>query len=155
MKQLTLLFLRDNDKILLAMKKRGFGAGRWNGVGGKLDEGENIEQAMIRETEEEIGVTPVDYTHVADILFHELHDGLIAEMHVSVFTATKWQGEPSESEEMAPQWFDLSEIPYQEMWPDDPHWLPQVLAGKKLRAQFELDENDGIMSKQVTEVDEL
>ena len=47
-KTLSLLFLRREDEILLAMKKRGFGKGRWNGVGGKVEVGESIEQAMIR-----------------------------------------------------------------------------------------------------------
>ena len=67
----TLLFLRRNDEILLAMKKRSFGKGNWNGVGGKLDTGETIKQAMIRETEEEIGVTPTAYKQMAQIAFDE------------------------------------------------------------------------------------
>ena len=57
MKLSTLCFLIEDDRILLAMKKRGFGEGKWNGVGGKVNEGETVEAAAIRETEEEIGVT--------------------------------------------------------------------------------------------------
>lgn len=155
MKQLTLLFLRRNDDVLLAMKKRGFGANKWNGVGGKLDPGETVEQALVRETQEEIGVTPLEYIHVADITFSEPFEGRKTEMHVSVFTAEKWEGEPTESEEMAPQWFSVDAVPYETMWPDDPFWLPQVLAGKKLRASFELDEHDTIIQKSVQEVAEL
>ena len=40
MKLVTLLFLRRDGQILLAMKKRGFGEGKWNGVGGKVEPGE-------------------------------------------------------------------------------------------------------------------
>jgi len=59
--ELTLLFLIKDDQILLAMKKRGFGAGRFNGVGGKVEPGETIEQALIRESQEEINVTPIEF----------------------------------------------------------------------------------------------
>lgn len=155
MKQLTLLFLLRDNQILLAMKKRGFGAGRWNGVGGKLDEGETVEQALVRECEEEIEVTPNDYQKAAEIIFHEHHDGEQKAMQVHIYTCTDWAGEPTETEEMAPKWYDLSEIPYEEMWPDDPFWLPQVIEGKKLRCEFELDAMDQIVKTSVEEVEAL
>ena len=52
----TLVLVHQGEKVLLGMKKRGFGQGRWNGFGGKLHEGETIEQAAKRETFEEAGV---------------------------------------------------------------------------------------------------
>jgi 8-oxo-dGTP pyrophosphatase MutT (NUDIX family) len=154
-KLLTLLFLRKNDQVLLAMKKRGFGEGRWNGVGGKLDAGESIEAAMIRETQEEIGVTPTSYEKVADIRFDELFKGEPTLMHVHVYLADKWDGEPTESEEMKPEWFTVGNIPYDDMWPDDPYWLPSVLEGHKISAEFTLDENDRITSHSVETVAKL
>ena len=36
LRQATICLLRKNDEVLLAMKKRGFGVGKWNGVGGKV-----------------------------------------------------------------------------------------------------------------------
>lgn len=154
-KTLSLLFLRRDDQILLAMKKRGFGEGRWNGVGGKVEGGETIETAMVRETEEEIGVTPTEYEKVGDIRFDEYFKGEPTLMHVHVFVATKWHGEPTESEEMAPNWFNLTEIPYATMWADDPYWLPAVVEGKKISADFKLDEKDAIISYEVKEVEEF
>ena len=151
-KTLSLLFLRKDNQLLLAMKKRGFGEGRWNGVGGKVETGESVEQAMIRETEEEIGVTPTVYEQVADIRFDEYFKGEPTLMHVHVFTATEWTGEPAESEEMAPKWFSTDEIPYDDMWPDDPFWLPEIIAGKKVSADFKLDEKDVIVSHTITVV---
>lgn len=60
MQQVTLCFLMrtmaGENEILLAMKKRGFGVGKWNGVGGKPQDGESIEKAAIREMQEEISV---------------------------------------------------------------------------------------------------
>lgn len=151
-KTLSLLFLRKDDQILLAMKKRGFGEGRWNGVGGKVEEGESIEAAMIREAQEEIGVTPTVFEKVGDIRFDEYFKGEPTLMHVHIFTATKWEDEPTESEEMKPQWFSTQAIPYDSMWSDDPHWLPQVIEGKKVSADFKLDESDAILSYDVKEV---
>ncbi|MFZ2126337.1 MAG: 8-oxo-dGTP diphosphatase [Candidatus Microsaccharimonas sp.] len=151
-KTLSLLFLRKDDEVLLAMKKRGFGEGRWNGVGGKVEEGESIEQAMIRETQEEIGVTPTAYQKVGDIRFDEFFKGVPTLMHVHIFIASEWTGEPAESEEMAPKWFKTDEVPYDDMWPDDPYWLPQVLQGKKISADFKLDESDTIVSHDSKEV---
>lgn len=152
MKEQTLLFLLREGEVLLAIKKRGFGKGRWNGVGGKLDYGETVEQALIRECQEEIKVTPQSYEKAANILFHEQIEGELKTMHVSVFTCTKWNGEPGETEEMAPKWFNLSDIPYEEMWPDDSYWLPLVLSGKKLECEFHLDQNDNVSEYSVKEV---
>lgn len=154
-KILSLLFLRKDDQILLAMKKRGFGEGRWNGVGGKVEKGELVEQAMIREAQEEIGVTPTIYEKVADIRFDEYFKGQPALMHVHVYIATHWTGRPTESEEMAPKWFAIRDIPYKDMWSDDPFWLPKVLYGEKISADFKLDEHDVIIDYVIKEVQEF
>ena len=151
-KTLSLLFLQRDDEILLAMKKRGFGEGRWNGVGGKVEAGESIEAAMIREAQEEIGVTPIEFEKVADIRFDEFFKGEPTLMHVHVFMSTTWSGMPVESEEMAPRWFTYSDIPYSDMWSDDHYWLPSVLGGKKISADFKLNESDAIISHAITEV---
>lgn len=37
---------------------------------------------------------------------------------------------------MQPAWFKLREIPYALMWSGDILWLPRVLAGEKLLAEF-------------------
>jgi 8-oxo-dGTP diphosphatase len=145
MKQNTLLFLLkpESDEILLAMKKRGFGAGKLNGVGGKVEPDEIIEASAVREAHEEIGVQilPENLKKVAEIKFSfdQKPDWSI---HCHVFLATEWKGEPMETEEMAPTWFKVAEIPYDQMWIDDKHWLPLVLEGKNIEASFGFN-NDG------------
>jgi mutator protein MutT len=131
------------------MKKRGFGEGRWNGPGGKVEPSEMIEQAMVRECQEEIGVTPLEYRKMAihDFVFP---DGQ-SDMQAHAFVCTKWEGEPAESEEMAPRWFDINKIPYKDMWQDDEYWLPQVLAGRKLHTRFTFDADDNMLTHQVHE----
>ncbi|HSW74363.1 MAG TPA: 8-oxo-dGTP diphosphatase [Candidatus Saccharimonadales bacterium] len=155
MKVCTLVFLRRDNEVLLAMKKRGFGAGRWNGVGGKVAENETIEQAMIRECQEEISVIPRVFTKVA---YHDFINDATAEpwhQAVHVYMCSEWQGEPRESEEMAPRWFKLSKIPYNDMWQDDQMWLPLVLQNKLVQSTFTFDEHDDILSAKIDLVDRL
>jgi mutator protein MutT len=145
----TLVFLIEGNNILLAMKKRGFGAGRWNGVGGKIEPGETVQEAMIRETEEEIVVSPLEYRSAAYLEF-KFPDGM-TDMVANVFICTGWDGEPLETEEMAPRWFKISEIPYDAMWQDDIYWLPQVLQGKFVRGEFTFDAQENMLSQKVHE----
>ncbi len=126
-----------DDKILLAMKKRGFGMGKWNGIGGKVEEGETIESAAAREVREEIGVmaNPAKMEKVGNVEFY-FKDKPEWDQQMHVFLVKDWEGEPKESEEMAPKWYSQNEIPFDSMWPDDKHWLPVVLAGKKFEGKF-------------------
>ena len=145
----TLCFLRKGNKILLAEKQRGFGQGKLNGVGGKLEKGETPEQAMIRETKEEIFVTPTKFDKVGEIEFDEFYKGAKTKLLMHIYFIYKWSGEPKESEEMKPSWFDVDKIPYNRMFPDDPHWLPIVLKGEKIKAYFDFDENWNLISKNI------
>jgi mutator protein MutT len=150
----TLLFLLRDDEILLAMKKRGFGANRWNGVGGKVEPGETLEQACVRECQEEIGVTPSQLEKVAEHDF-VFPDGM-SDMYVHAFISHTWEGNPVETEEMRPQWFKLSDIPYDNMWQDDKYWMPQVLEqGQKLRTVFTFDQDENMLDQKITIVDSL
>lgn len=152
-KHVTLLFLLKEDKILLAMKKRGFGAGRYNGIGGKIEPGETVEQAMIRECQEEICITPTNYWKVAEHDFVQDQGENAWRMYTHVYFTDSWEGEPQETEEMAPEWFALADIPYHTMWQDDEFWLPVVLEGQKLMGSFTFDEKDNMLSHQLTPVE--
>lgn len=154
LRQVTLTLLLTEKQILLAMKKRGFGTGKWNGVGGKANPGEAIIDAAIRETQEEIGVTPTNLELVATINFYHPYnlEGKGLNQQVQVFLCRKWCEEPKETEEMKPQWFDYDQIPYQEMWWDDEIWFPIILRGSKVRASFMFDENENIIDQVIEEV---
>jgi len=134
LKRTTIVFLVKADQILLAMKKRGHGVGIWNGVGGKLNDGETSKQSAIREAKEEVGVTPISLKEVGKIEFIFPPERNID--HTStVYLCDKWEGEPIETEEMRPQWFEVDKVPYDEMWESDATWLPKVLEGKKIKAR--------------------
>ena len=127
-KKLTLVFIIENEKVLLGMKKRGFGAGRWNGYGGKVEQGETSEQAAKREMMEEAKITSNKLEKYAIITFDLPKVDYFLEVHV--FKSLSHEGEPQETDEMRPGWFDINKIPYEEMWPDDKYWMPLFIAGK-------------------------
>lgn len=152
----TLLFLKSDNRVLLAMKKRGFGVGKWNGVGGKIEPGETIEQAMIRECQEEVEVTPTQWRQIAELDFVQDADTDNPwHMYGHVFLSEEWDGNPIETEEMMPKWFEIDKIPYHTMWDDDEFWLPQALAGQKMQGKFTYDIDDRVLTHEVNVVEEL
>jgi mutator protein MutT len=137
----------DGERILLAMKKRGFGVGKWNGLGGKVQVGETIRQAAIRELEEEACVSTKEENleHVATIDFH--FEDPSWDQQMRVFIVHEWIGEPQETDEMAPQWHPIKDIPYESMWIDDRYWLPRILAGEKLKGAFRFTKEGAEIAK--------
>lgn len=148
----TLLFLVERDRILLAMKKRGFGSGKWNGVGGKPEaDDQTIGQTARRETREEIDVDPGDMELVGSLDFFFLNNPDWNQT-VVVYFAKSWRGTPRETEEMKPHWYDKKNLPFDEMWADDRIWLPQVLSGKRVKAAFLFDENNELIEHEIEEM---
>lgn len=128
------------------MKKRGFGVDKWNGFGGKLQEDEDVRVAMVRELQEEAGVSVLpEHLKEAGTLEFRFKDNPDWDNFCYIFTTTTWTGEPSESEEMRPQWYLINALPFSEMWIDDPRWLPLVLAGKVIEGKFLFDKTGGAM----------
>jgi 8-oxo-dGTP diphosphatase len=133
-------------EVLLGMKKRGFGSGRYNGFGGKVEPGEDLKASAIRELYEEasIKVNPAKVSKVGELTFTfpYVPKEKNFDQIVHVYTAAEWEGEPKESDEMAPKWFAEHQIPYPQMWADDQHWLPLVLQGKFVTASFVFGKED-------------
>lgn len=151
----TLCFMIRDGRILLGEKKVGFGMGKFNGFGGKVKAGEEIEKAAVREIKEECGLRASGLKKVG-ILHFSLPQRMPArQLEVHVFSVNKFEGEVLESREMRPEWFALGAIPYERMWPDDRHWLPLFLKGKKFRGTFALGNNDVILSQSLDVVNQL
>jgi len=132
----TLLFVRRDDELLLIRKKRGLGAGKINGPGGRLEPGETPAAAAVREVQEELGITPLDAFPCGELSF-QFVDGY--SLHCHVFAAHAFTGEPVETEEALPLWTPVSALPYDQMWADDRLWLPHLLSGRPFRGRFLFD----------------
>lgn len=150
LRQATLCFLVKGDRVLLAMKKRGFGKDWWNGVGGKPNPGEDIKMAAIRETQEEINVTPQVLCKRAVLDFYNPHKP-DWDQQVVVYFVSDWLGEAQETEEMKPKWFNKTDLPLDVMWPGDRHWLPRALAGTNIKADLLFGEDGGLVEFKVVE----
>ena len=129
----TLMFVVKSGRILLIRKKRGLGAGKINGPGGRVEPGETPRDCAIRETMEELCITPLNVRTAGELFFHAED---MPRIHGYIFTASDYNGEPTETDEAIPLWYPLEDIPYQEMWEDDHIWLPLVLAGHVIDGWF-------------------
>ena len=132
----TLMLVIEPGRLLLIHKKRGLGAGKFNGPGGRIEPGETPIEAAIREVIEETCVKPLD-VHPAGELRFQFVDG--HSIHGYVFTARGIEGELRETPEAVPFWVPLSNIPYHNMWADDRIWVPLVLAGMPFVGRFLFD----------------
>jgi len=154
-RDVTIVFLIKKNKgkiseVCLAMKKRGFGINKWNGVGGKVGDKieETIEQGARREAQEEIGVYVLDLQKVAELTF-TCPDNTDWNQLTHVYLTENWDNEPSESEEMKPQWFNVDEIPYDLMWDGDELWLPTVLNGEFVKGTLEFGGNNTLQGHEI------
>ena len=142
----TLVLFRRPGEVLLGFKKRGFGAGKWNGFGGKVKPGEDVEAAARRELTEECGLTAGAMEKAAEIFFTFENDPLEIDMHV--FVCDEAQGDIAESDEMRPEWFPQDALP-SPMWADDPIWMARVFAGERLRGRISFRDYDTVISHEL------
>jgi 8-oxo-dGTP diphosphatase len=121
----------SRGEVLLGLKKTGFGAGKWVGLGGHIEDGEKPEAAAVREVQEESGlVVPADsLEHMASIEFlFPFRPSW--DQTAQVYLTWVFDGEPADSDEVSPRWFGEDELPLALMWDDAKYWLPAVLAGR-------------------------
>ena len=147
----TLLFVVREGQVLLIRKKRGLGAGKINGPGGKLDPGETPEQCAVRETEEELCVRATGLSEAGRLSF-QFVDGM--KLYCHVFRADDCLGEAQETDEAIPRWTPVDSMPFEEMWADDREWFHLLLSRRKFLGYFDFDD-DTMLSCRVDEVAEL
>lgn len=142
----TLMFIVKDGRILLIEKKRGLGAGKINGPGGKIDPGETPLQAVVRETQEELCITPHNPRKLGELRF-VMSD--CPDILCHVYRADDFTGTPTETDEAVPAWTALSEVPYERMWEDDRHWLPLLIDEQTFLGKF-IFEGEYMLWKELT-----
>ena len=139
----TVCYLCKENEVLLAIKGKHIGEGRWNGYGGGIEKGEEARKAAVRELKEEtdgVIVLPEHLEKIAEIDVHNTKgNGEVFVCKVHFYITKQWQGEVRETDEMLkPTWFDIDNLPLDEMMPADRKFLPLALKGKKIKAQLKL-----------------
>lgn len=154
-RRFTLALIHDaaSSRVLLGLKKRGFGAGKYNGFGGKVEPGETVAAAAARELAEETGGVTAPLERRGRLVFE--FDDVPEPWEVHVFYAASHAGTPAETDEMAPAWFDVDAIPFDEMWEDDYHWMPLLLSGALFVGRFEFTQTTTLVRWTLDRVDAL
>lgn len=149
----TLMFVIKGGQILLIMKKRGLGAGKVNGPGGRIDPGETPEQCAIRETQEELCVTPTGVEFAGELMFQFTGDNKLSghSIHGYVYRAADCIGTPTETNEAVPHWTPIDQVPYERMWQDDRLWLPLLIERKRFVGRFLFDDDAMLWHEVVAE----
>ena len=130
----TLVYLVRGESVLLIRKLRGHGAGKVNAPGGRVEAGESVEACAIREVAEEVGIRVDALALRALLRYHDPAEGFA--MAGFAFVSLDFHGTCARTAEADPFWCRADDIPYDEMWENDRVWLPRVLRGECLRADF-------------------
>lgn len=141
LKPRTLCFLMDWENVLLGLKKTGFGKWNYLWIWGKVEAWETIEEAVLRETLEEIHVKPLWIERCAIVNFYFPYVDNPAKWNQQgfVYIANSREWDISESDEVAPKWFAKGSLPLGLMWDDAKYRLPRILSWEKLQANFVFD----------------
>lgn len=112
-----------------------------------------VANVLVYRDKEEAGIAVDKLEKFGIITFEFENNPEMPEVHM--FCAKEFSGELIESEEMKPAWFDINNLPFDQMWPDDKFWMPLLLKGKKFRGKFLFDDYNKIIEHNLEIVKEI
>ena len=140
MKVATLAIIIKNNQVLLGFKKKGeIGSQTINGPGGKVEAGETLEECLVRETREEVGVeldeNKLEKTAVITFFVKEVPD-----FEVHIFRTSSFSGTPKETLDMIPAFYDVDALPFDKMLESDRDWFEKAIRGERFNARVYYNE---------------
>ena len=107
------LFIGPDDKVLLGLRaaSKKVWPNHWDTIGGHVEDGESLDDALIREVQEETGVTPTGFRLIGTV--SERQPELYGDALHHVYAVTSWQGgDPTNvcDEHTELKWFSVSEM---------------------------------------------
>lgn len=122
----TLCYIEKHEKYLMlhrTKKEKDVNAGKWIGVGGKLEEGENLSQCLVREIKEETGLSAEKYRFRGIVVFHFNED---APLYMYLYTCHAFSGELQECKEGELKWIEKKDLFQLNLWEGDKIFLPLI-----------------------------
>jgi 8-oxo-dGTP pyrophosphatase MutT (NUDIX family) len=147
----VLVYIIKDDQVLLGKRKSKYAKNKWNGFGGKVEAGEELEQSAVREVYEECGLKIKEelLNQKAEIIYKEPN----SDWSVIAYTINSYVGIPKETNEMVPKWFNIKNLPWEEMWQNDRIWLEKILKeGKKIKGFVENDEKGNVIKSSFSKI---
>jgi len=144
------IWLGLKKKRLINRQREQLGVGLYNGFGGLKKLGETIELCAKREAENESGFQVLEMKKCGVALILHNYDAVEIELHF--YLIIKYQGKARETDEMVPEFFSKSKIPYDKMWPTDYHILPKFLSGQNCIALFTIDREKNLVKPPLIEI---
>ncbi|MEN9361677.1 MAG: hypothetical protein RL095_3212 [Verrucomicrobiota bacterium] len=134
----TLVYLKRGRQWLMLHRGGRPGdihAGKWNGLGGKVDAGESPLECAVREVREESGLEVRSLQACGHLSFPLFKDAIDWSVHV--FLCDDFDGEPGPCSEGSLEWVDESQLLELNLWEGDRHFLPHVIAGSRFHGRFD------------------
>lgn len=123
MKNTTLCYVEQDGKYLMlhrVKKKDDYNGGKWIGIGGKFLEGESPDECLLREVQEETGLTLTDYRLRGIVTFAAAK---WETEYMYLYTATGFTGTLQECDEGVLQWVEIEKVPELPLWEGDKVFL--------------------------------
>lgn len=137
MKLATLVYIEKNGKMLLMFrdkKQKDMHEKKYNGIGGKFEAGESPEQCMIRETQEETGITPTSFRLAGVSTYPKFYED--EDWYLFIYHVTDFEGEEGICNEGSLEWVSISSLQDLNMWEDNKIFLKWLLEGKFFSSRF-------------------
>lgn len=135
----SLVYVMTGAQVLLG-KPDSLGKRHWNGLGGVVGIGDSASN-VVRRACQAIGINPEISDALGEVLYHHPVHGT---WRVMPFRVDNYTGQAAAVPGLEIKWFPVTNLPFEDMWPGDDLWLPQVIEGVKFQSEIWFNETDKV-----------